>query len=280
MKKIHFYLLAVLLIISLPSCFRLRISDREAFKLYGNLPYDFQIHRYKIGGNHTIRYLEIGHDSLPVVIFLHGGMGTAAGFKAYLNDTALLKRFKMIVPDRYGHGYSDFGKTEVSIQKQANYLLPILKKARYVGTKTILVGHSYGGTVAARMAMDNPQLIDDLVLSAPAIDPKNEKKFWFNKPLNFWAIKWAMPQNFIIANDEKRGHAAECEKMLPDWCKIKMPTIYIHGKNDDIVPFANIEFAKKHLLNAPVQYIVKDTLPHVFFMNQPEVLRGIILGIK
>ncbi len=280
MKQRPLYLLSFIFALTLSSCFRLRISDKEAFKLYGKLPYDFQIHRYKIGGNHTMRYLEIGRDSQPVVVFLHGGLGTASGFKAYLSDTALLNHYKMIVPDRYGHGYSDFGKTEVSIQKQANYLLPILKKARYVGTKTIVVGHSYGGTIAARLAMDHPTLIDNLVLSAPAIDPNNEKRFWFNKPLDFWAIKWAMPQNFIIANDEKLAHAHECLKMMPDWYKITTPTVYIHGKNDDVVPFVNIEFAKKHLVNAPVEYIVKDSLPHIFFMKQPEILRGVILDIK
>lgn len=284
MKKLRFYLLSFFVVLTISSCFRLRISDKEAFKLYGKLPYDFQIHRYKIGGNRSMRYLEIGRDSQPVIVFLHGALATASGFKAYLSDTALLNHYKMIVPDRYGHGYSDFGKTEVSIDKQVDYLLPILKKARYVGTKTILVGHSYGGTIAARLAMDYPQLIDNLVLSAPAIDPNNEKRFWFNKPLDWWAIKWAMPQNFIIANDEKLAHAAECLKMLPDWYKITTPTVYIHGKNDDVVPFVNIEFAKKHLVNAPVEYIVeyivKDSLPHIFFMKQPEILRGIILGIK
>ena len=279
MRNMPLFFILLFLTLGFTSCFRFRISDKEAFQLYSPLNRDFQIHRYKIGGNHTMRYLEIGRDSQPVVVFIHGGLGTAAGFKAYLSDTALLNHFKIIIPDRYGHGYSDFGKTEVSVQKQADYLLPILKQARRLGTKTILVGHSYGGTIAARLAMDYPNLIDNLVLSAPAIDPKNEKRFWFNKPLNFFAIKWAMPQNFIIANDEKRAHAAECAKMEADWYKIRTPTIYIHGKNDNVVPFVNIEFAKSHLINAPVTYIVKDSLPHIFFMHQPEILRGVILGI-
>ncbi len=280
MKKRPLFLLVTVVLLSLSSCFRFRVSDATAFRKLGKLPYDFQIHRYKIGGNHSIRYFEIGRDSQPVVIFVHGGLGTSRDFMKYLKDTTLLKRFKMIVPDRYGHGYSDFGKTEVRLQKQADYLLPILKKARLVGTKTILVGHSYGGTIAARMAMDYTDLIDDLVLSSPAIDPKNEKRFWFNKPLNFWAIKWAMPQNVIIANDEKLAHARECLEMVPFWKKITMPTVYIHGKNDEIVPFINIEFARKHLINAPVLFIERDSLNHDFFVDKPQVLTDILLNIK
>ena len=124
----------------------------------------------------------------------------------------------MIAVDRYGHGYSDFGNTETSVKRQAAMIFPILQRLRRESYKPIiLVGYSYGGTVASRLAMDYPQLIDNLVLSAPAIDPNNEKRFWFNKPLNCWAIKWAMPQNFIIANDEKKAHANECLKMQPDW---------------------------------------------------------------
>lgn len=280
MKKILLLLSVFIVILSLSSCFRFRISDSTAFRKLGKLPYDFQVHRYTIDGYHTIRYFEIGCDSQPVVIFVHGGLGTSRDFMKYLKDTALLNHYKMIVPDRYGHGYSDFGQTEVNLQKQAEYLYPILKKARLVGTKTILVGHSYGGTVAARLAMDYPNMIDNLVLSSPAIDPQNEKKFWFNKILDFWAIKWMMPQNFIIANDEKLAHAQQCLEMEPYWNKITMPTVYIHGRNDLIVPFINYEFAKKHLLNAPVKYVLRDSLNHDFFVDKPKILTNIILNIN
>ncbi len=280
MKKLFHYLLLLIIVLGISSCFRFRISDDSAFRKLGKLPYDFQIHRYKIGGNHSIRYFEIGRDSLPIVIFVHGALGTSRDFMKYLKDTALLNRFKMIVPDRYGHGYSDFGQTEVQLQKQAEYLLPILKKARLVGTKTILVGHSFGGTIVARMAMDYPNLIDNLVLSSPAIDPRNEKKFWFNKILDFWAIKWMMPQNFIIANDEKLAHPKQCLEMEPFWNKITMPTVYVHGRNDRIVPFINYEFAQKHLINAPVKYVLRDTLSHEFFVDKPKVLTNIILSIQ
>jgi pimeloyl-ACP methyl ester carboxylesterase len=276
MKKTALLFLAFFSLFYQTACFRFRISDKSAFALLGK-DSSFQIHRIKTEGGRTMRYLEIGADARPVLIFLHGGLGTASGFIAYMQDTLLNKKYKIIVPDRYGHGYSDFGRTEVSVEKQVAYLLPILKKARYSGNLTILVGHSYGGTIAARIAMDYPELVDALVLSAPAIDPDNEKRFWFNRPLDWWAIKWLMPQNFIIANDEKLAHAEECRKMLPYWHKIKIPTVYIHGKDDSVVPFVNAAFAKRHLTNAPVQYILKDSLPHIFFMRQPEILRGVIL---
>jgi pimeloyl-ACP methyl ester carboxylesterase len=262
------------------ACFRFRMSDKAAVKMYGKLSPSLQINRY-ISGDRTLRSLEIGSDSLPIVLFIHGGLGTAWGFHNYLKDSALLKHFKMIAIDRPGHGYSDFGKTVVSVEKQAQLMLPLLRKMKASGQKIILVGHSFGGTLAARIAMDYPDIADVLILSSPAIDPDNEKKFWFNKPLDFWAIKWMMPQNFIMANDEKIAHANECRQMLPFWSKIHVPTIYIHGRNDTVVPFANADFAKKQLTNAPaVKFILKDDLPHIYYVENIEIIRNELLELK
>ena len=59
-----------------------------------------------------------------------------------------------------------------------------------------------------------------------------------------------------------------------------MPTVYVHGRNDRIVPFINYEFAQKHLINAPVKYVLRDTLSHEFFVDKPKVLTNIILSIQ
>ncbi len=50
---------------------------------------------------------------------------------------------------------------------------PILELV--VNQKTILVGHSLGGPVIARTAMDYPDLVDGLILVGGSIDPEMEK---------------------------------------------------------------------------------------------------------
>ncbi len=278
-RTYFFYALLLYISLSATACFRYRINDSNAHREFDRLGYNFQIHRYKIGKK-TIRYFEIGRDSLPVVVFIHGGLGTATTYKPYMKDSVLLQRYKMFIPDRYGHGFSDFGHTETSLEKQAALLKPMMEAARATGEKVILVGHSYGGTVAARLVMDYPGIADYLILSAPAIDPDHEKRFWFNQPLDFWAVKWFIPKNWNIANDEKLAHAAECKKMANLWAKITIPTTYIHGRNDEIVPFDNYAFAKRKLVNAPVRFIIKDNLSHCSVTEQPEVIRNIIMSIN
>ena len=277
--SLYRYWLFVMVLITMSSCFKFRVSDTKAYQLFGQNQTNFHISRYKMGDS-TMRYLEIANDTLPTVVFIHGGLGTALTFKKYLKDTLLQKKYAMIAVDRYGHGYSDFGHTETNVRRQAEMIIPILKKLNLdKKTPTILVGYSFGGTIAARIAMDCPDCVDELILAAPAIDPQNEKKFWFNKPMDWWGFKWFLPQNFIIANDEKLAHASECAKMMPFWGKIVVPTVYIHGKNDGIVPFANYRFARKMLKNESTQYIVKDTLPHVFVEENTMVLRNVILDV-
>ncbi len=259
-------------------CFRFRISDAAAHRRFDKLNQNFSITRYKIADStdhrpHTMRYLQIGGDTtLPVAVLIHGGLGTAQTYAKYFEDKDWLRRVQIIAMDRPGHGYSDFGRTETSVLRNAEMIYPILEKLREKNKRIILIGHSYGATVAARILMEHPDAADALVLSAPAIDPDNEKRFWFNAPLDHWALKWAMPQNFIIANDEKLAHADECRKMFPFWYRISVPTVYIHGKNDSVVPFINRDFAQKMLVNAPVQYIIRDSLPHIFAMKQPEII--------
>jgi pimeloyl-ACP methyl ester carboxylesterase len=46
------------------------------------------------------------------------------------------------------------------------------------------VGRSYGAAIAAKLAMDYPDLVKKLFLISPACAPKLEKYWWFSKPVN------------------------------------------------------------------------------------------------
>ena len=230
---------------------------------------------YQVDGQ-TIRYAEIGDETLPLVIFVHGAPGELGNYQAFLADSSLYTKAHLISVDRAGYGYSGFGKSVPSIEEQAKYIQPLLAKNKST-KKPILVGHSYGGPIIARMAMDFPEEVGSLILAAPALDPEQEKIFWVNKPVSWLAFRWLVPRVFRVANDEKMAHAEELKLMLPYWKNIKVPVTYIHGEADGLVPYGNTDFAKKVLTNAPLDLILEKDMGHLIPWKRPELIHDAVL---
>ncbi len=202
---------------------------------------------YEIG-KQRIQYTHIGDTTLPLALLVHGSPGSSSAFMNYMQDSQLLAKVQLIAVDRPGFGYSNLGKTQRSLKMQAKVFLPILEK--YSTNKTILVGHSFGGPVISRMAMDFPDLINGLVIVAGSIDPDLEPNEWWRKPLNWRILRWLLPKALRVCNQEILPLEGELRKMLPLWEKIKMPVTVIQGELDNLVPKGNADFAKKMLINS------------------------------
>ena len=253
----------------------MRVSDAKIQEYFTKKSSQVAIKRYKVG-KRTIRYIETGADTLPLVLFVHGAPGGLDAFQSYLVDSALVGKVHLVSVDRPGYGYSNYGKSVPSIKKQAELIQPILKTNKS-GYPAILVGHSYGGPIIAQMAMDFPKQVGALVLAAPAIDPANEKIFFISYPTDWFLFRLFIPRGFKVANDEKLSHVMELEKMYDGWAKLRLPITYIHGKSDIVVPFANTAFAKKMLKNAQVTYVIDKKMNHFVPWSHPQYIRDAIL---
>jgi pimeloyl-ACP methyl ester carboxylesterase len=175
-----------------------------------------------------------------------------------MGDSALKNKFRIYAVDRPGYGYSGFGDPEPSIRKQSEMIRPILDSLNKAKHPVIIIGGSYGASIACRLAMDHPELIDGLVLTGPSLGPGREKYFWFTHIIEHWSIRWFIPRLFRSANTEKVHHKKELEKMLPYWRNIRVPVVYLQGEKDNIVDTSNASFARKYLVNAPyldIQFI-------------------------
>jgi pimeloyl-ACP methyl ester carboxylesterase len=107
-------------------------------------------------GKLRIHYLERPGPGAPVVL-IHGLPGTAEDFDEV---TPLLAGHRTIAIDRPGFGYSTGGY--VRFGRQLQVLHELLAKL-HVG-RPILVGHSYGGTIALGFAERYPREVRGLVL--------------------------------------------------------------------------------------------------------------------
>ncbi|AUD03526.1 alpha/beta fold hydrolase [Spirosoma pollinicola] len=230
----------------------------------------------------TIRFMETPvsetDSTLPVVLFVHGAPSSLSFFNEFFKDTTLLNRAQLVAVDRPGYGYSDYGRVETSIIRQAELLQPLInryKKAPYL----MVVGSSYGGSVTARLAMNNPDRVDHVVFVSSALGPGLERTY----PISYFAdsplIHWGVPPLLRLANDEKLAHRRALEAILPDWPKIKASITMLHGQRDELVYPTNVSFAQNHLVNAEVKQFLLPENRHDIVFNKREYMTQIILDI-
>lgn len=116
----------------------------------------------------------------PVVLMIHGASANAREFSWSLAPR-LSNTHQVLMADRPGHGYSERPDDADTLAVQAAQMAGALK-ALAPGQKAILVGHSFGGAVSLRVALDHPELVEALVLLAPVShDWGGGGEAWYNK---------------------------------------------------------------------------------------------------
>src|SRR5687768_16149243 len=109
-----------------------------------------------------VHYQEFGEASNPPVILLHGYTASNYVWKSAAPQIAE-KGFRVIAPDLLGFGYSEKPRWfDYSIQSQARMISRLMNRLG-IG-RAVIVGSSYGGAVAATLALDYAERVEKLVL--------------------------------------------------------------------------------------------------------------------
>jgi len=117
-----------------------------------------------------LHVLERGQPDAPVVVLLHGASGNLQDVDAALG-APLATRYRVIMIDRPGHGWSDRpgGEDGASPARQAALVAQALAKLGVA--RAILVGVSWSGALATNYALTFPDRVAGLVLLAPVSHP-------------------------------------------------------------------------------------------------------------
>jgi pimeloyl-ACP methyl ester carboxylesterase len=107
-------------------------------------------------------YLEAGDG--PAVILIHGsGPGVTAYANWRLVLPALSRTFHVIAPDMVGFGFSERpSDVTYGVQTWADQVVGLMDSLGI--QKASLVGNSFGGAIALRIAAQHPERVDSLVL--------------------------------------------------------------------------------------------------------------------
>lgn len=265
-------LIVVFLVFYLFICnnfFNFRWSDEEVRTYFESKDLDVSINYYDTLGR-EMRYISIGADTLPTILFVHGSPSSLHAWKHFMSDTSLVNNYRMVMVDRPGYGFSGLGKAEPNIEQQANLLRPALKRN---GKPVVVVGASYGGPVAARLAMSNPDDVNGLFLLSASIAPKEEKTYWISYPTSNWFLKYFIPVPLRVANEEKLSHRSQLEELLPFWDNLSTPVKVVHGDVDDLIYPANADFAKKMITNSEVDVVMLPGMGHGLQFSHPQIVK-------
>lgn len=207
-----------------------------------------------------------------LVIYVHGTPGEAEGWIDYVVEPVTGSRARAL--DRPGFGKSLPDAAVTSLAAQAAAVVALFPQG---AEKVVLVGHSLGGAVVARVAADHPDRVSGLVLLASSLDPEQESINPLQPLGQIWPVQSMLPRMLRNANDELMAFKQELLLLQPMLNRIQAPTIIVHGTHDDLVPFANVAYMKTQFTGAQcVKTRVLEGVNHFLPWNSEPTVRAAI----
>ncbi|MEO9953534.1 alpha/beta hydrolase [Nonlabens sp.] len=262
------------LLLSSCSSLQYRLNDEEITESFSNVEALSQISYVSIDSlDLKVRFQSVTQEENDVnLVFLHGSPSSLSAWRRYLKDSLLYNRANLHAIDRPGYGYSNFGKSLISIDTQAKVMNEVVSSLNL--KNMIVIGASYGGPLAARLALENDN-VKGVMMISPAIDPENEQRVWQSDLTQYWLTRWLVPTGYRVAGDEKTTHAQQLALIEKDWEKVAIPILHIHGDKDDLVPYINAAYTERIFSN--IEIITIPNAGHEISWGRPELVKPYIL---
>lgn len=219
-----------------------------------------------------LHYVDRGEGD--IVVLLHGNGSMIQDFESSGLVDLVAKDHRVIVFDRPGFGHSDRPRNVVwTPDAQAELIGDALAKLGVLNA--VILGHSWGASVAVAMALRNPALVRGLVLASgyyyPTFKPEAVALAVSSLPLigdilshtlsplmsrAMWPIMLSkifgpgpvpdkfkgFPKEMALRPSQIRASAAETGLMVPDafaqrdrYADLKMPVVIIAGEKDKLI---------------------------------------------
>ncbi len=241
----------------------------------------------------TVHYQEFGDASDPTLILIHGYTASTYVWHTVAPMFAA-ENFHIIAVDLLGFGYSDKPAWfEYSIVSQARMIERFMDRMG-IG-RAVLVGSSYGGAVAATVALDYPERVGKLVLVDAVINDEAKKRSILKLSSIFGLgeivapflldskrfLRYRMkntiaPQNHHLITQERidsshrplnaaNAHHSvlssarnwDANRIEKDAYLINQPTLIVWGEEDQVIPLRNGEKLQQEILNSRL-FVLKD----------------------
>jgi pimeloyl-ACP methyl ester carboxylesterase len=232
----------------------------------------------------------------PAVLILHGWGGSSDSWEK-IQKSLSLNGYQVFCPDLPGFGKSQIPSVPWSLQDYLEFSLTFAGKINL--NNFILLGHSFGGRIAIKIAAEHPSFVKKLILLDPAgikIKPSLKTRLillaaflgdiiFSLKPL----VKLKdLARNVFYFFLKKRDYVKAGEIMRETMknilssdlssllCFIKAETLIIWGEKDKIVPVKYSAVFKKNISGSSLEIIPKSG--HSPHLESPDLLSEKILN--
>ena len=220
----------------------------------------------------TLSYLRAGNSRGTRLILVHGTPGSATAWSDYVLSPP--PGMEVLALDRPGFGRSGPAGPMVSLADQAAAVLALMPEG---GRPVVLLGHSLGGPIVARVAADHPDRVAGLVLLAASLDPALEDIHPVQYVGAWGLIKPLLPRVLRNTNAELMALKPELESLALALRRITAKVVIVHGTKDDLVPVANVPFMQAHLTGARcVKTVLLEGQNHFLPWNSEATVREAI----
>ncbi|MCR9136335.1 MAG: alpha/beta hydrolase [Alphaproteobacteria bacterium] len=143
-----------------------RFQSRRIERLFPVIGEMVDVGGYRL---HCVHLRASSEADLPPVVFIHGASGNLRDQMMAFRDR-LEGRADLLFVDRPGHGWSERGnETNRYPDGQARAIAALLEHKKI--DHAVICGHSFGGAIAASMALEAPHKVSGLLLLSAATHP-------------------------------------------------------------------------------------------------------------
>ena len=209
---------------------------------------------------------------------MHGWGGCIDSFRALADR--LSSEFSVTLIDLYGFGKTPHPDHPLTLDDYAEGVLRTLKEDGI--EDCILIGHSFGGRVAMRLAAHSSVVRGLVLVDSAGIPPRRNLRYYvkvlFYKlgrkfgrtpkgvgSADYRALSGAMRRTFVnVVNDDNRKDAAN----------ISLPTLLFWGEKDQDTPLYMCR--KLHSLMRNSEAVIVKGAGHFAYLEQPEYAYRVI----
>ena len=229
-----------------------------------------------------IQYLEDGDGA--AVVMLHGAGGLRRDEQVF---AALASHYRLLVPSQPGFDGSTPGLA-ATIPDVADVM------AAFIGAtvgRASVIGESFGGAVASWLAVRHPQVVERLILAAPAglNDPASGPRLASLSPADMAVLLYGRPPSEqpspAVAEQRQRNRAnafrlmggrAYDADLAAQLGTVAAPTLIVWGTADQMIPSSRAAQIAERIPGA--QVVLLNGAPHVLSAAVPDQFLPPVLG--